>query len=63
MEFLMRKASRDVLRGFEVDVEHSLTGDGDRYADEDGQEFFERIMKEVGEPPAGLGPVPPGAPC
>jgi DNA polymerase-1 len=51
MEFLMRQASRDVLRGFEVDVEHSLTGDGERYVDEDGRNFFELIMKEVGEPP------------
>jgi DNA polymerase I len=61
MEFLMRKASRDVLRDFEVDVEHSLTGDGERYEDEDGQAFFERIMKEVGEPPASPGAV--ATPC
>lgn len=52
MEFLMRKASRDVLRGFEVDVEHTFTGDGQRYVDEDGKEFFDLIMKTVGEPPA-----------
>ena len=55
MEFLMRKASRDVLRGFEVDVEHSLTGDGERYVDKDGREFFKRIMKIIWEPPAGTG--------
>jgi len=60
MEFLMRKASRDVLQGFEVDVEHSFTGDGERYVDEDGQEFFEMIMKTVGEVPADF--VPPLSP-
>jgi DNA polymerase I-like protein with 3'-5' exonuclease and polymerase domains len=51
MEFLMRKASRDVLRGFEVDVEHTFTGDGERYMDDDGKAFFEQIMGIVGEPP------------
>jgi hypothetical protein len=51
MEFLMRKASRDVLGGFEVDVEHSLTADGERYDDEDGRKFFKLIMAIVGEPP------------
>lgn len=65
MEFLMRKASRDVLRGFEVDVEHTVTGDGARYVDEDGKEFFDRIMGIVGEPPdhpADLEQLPPEAP-
>lgn len=57
---MMRKASRDVLQGFEVDVEHSFTGDGERYVDEDGQEFFETIMKTVGEVPADF--VPPLSP-
>jgi DNA polymerase I len=61
MEFLMRKASRDVLGGFEVDVEHTLTGDGERYVDEDGQEFFNRIIGIVGEPPSTL--VIPVDPC
>jgi DNA polymerase I len=65
MEALMRKASRDVLRGFEVDVEHTVTGDGERYVDEDGKEFFDRIMGIVGEPPdhpAALDQLPPRAP-
>ncbi len=60
----MRKASRDVLRGFEVDVEHTFTGDGERYVDEDGKEFFDRIMGIVGEPPdhpAALEQLPPRA--
>jgi hypothetical protein len=64
MEALMRKASRDVLRGFEVDVEHTFTGDGERYVDEDGKEFFDRIMGIVGEPPdhpAALEQLPPRA--
>lgn len=51
MEFLMRKASRDVLRGFEVDVEHTFTGDGERYMDDDGKAFFDQIIGIVGEPP------------
>ena len=65
MEALMRKASRDVLRGFEVDVKHTFTGDGERYVDEDGKEFFDRIMGIVGEPPdhpAALEQLPPKAP-
>ena len=56
MESIMRKASRDVLRGFEVDVEHTFTGDGERYVDEDGKEFFDRIMGIVGEPPDNATP-------
>ena len=56
MEAIMRKASRDVLRGFEVDVEHTFTGDGERYVDEDGKEFFDRIMGIVGYPPDGATP-------
>ena len=56
MEAIMRKASRDVLRGFEVDVEHTFTGDGERYVDEDGKEFFDHIMKIVGEPPVDVTP-------
>lgn len=56
MESIMRKASRDVLRGFEVDVEHTFTGDGERYVDEDGREFFDRIMGIVGEPPDNATP-------
>jgi hypothetical protein len=65
MEALMRKASRDVLRGFEVDVEHTFTGDGERYVDEDGKVFFDRIMGIVGEPPddpTTLEHLPPKAP-
>jgi len=53
MEAIMRKASRDVLGGFEADVEHTFTGDGERYVDEDGKEFFDRIMTIVGHPPGG----------
>jgi hypothetical protein len=49
----MDRASRAVLGGFTVKVDHKITTWPDRYMDEDGEEHWNHLMKYLERCEAG----------